>query len=166
MEPAMVDAELLTEAADALEALAKGLPPHRLQALSGAFALDSLSFETTTEQGLLSHDLTGAAQVLYSIARGGCWVLGSTDRTRIETLAVAVRKLIGVTGQQLSMPRRIELTLQVANQVQADEVRAAWQEIVSGQKFTHAETLEQGMEAIMERARAARPRHAAGERLP
>ena len=53
------------------------------------------------------------------------------------------------------MPQSIELTLQVGNQVQADELQTAWQEIVSGQKTTHAEALEHGAEAIMERARPA-----------
>jgi hypothetical protein len=49
----------------------------------------------------------------------------------------------------------IELSLQVDNQVQADELHEAWREIVSGQKLTHAEALEHGLEAIMERARPA-----------
>jgi hypothetical protein len=53
------------------------------------------------------------------------------------------------------MPQKIELTLQVANQVQADELRAAWREIVSGQKVVHAEALEHGVESIMEGARPA-----------
>jgi hypothetical protein len=53
------------------------------------------------------------------------------------------------------MPDKIELTLQVGNPVQAEELRAAWEEIVSGQKLTHAEALEHGVEAIMERARPA-----------
>jgi hypothetical protein len=57
---------------DALEALAAGLPPDRLQALAGAFALDSLSLET--EAGLSSrevHELADAARGLYHIAAGG-----------------------------------------------------------------------------------------------
>jgi hypothetical protein len=53
------------------------------------------------------------------------------------------------------MVQKIEMTLQVGNQVQADELRAAWREIVSGQKLTHVEALEHGLEAIMERARSA-----------
>jgi hypothetical protein len=53
------------------------------------------------------------------------------------------------------MPQKIEVTLQVGNQVQADELRDAWHEIVSGQKLTHAEALEHGVEAIMEGARPA-----------
>lgn len=53
------------------------------------------------------------------------------------------------------MSQKIEMTLQVGNQVQAHELQAAWQEIVSGQKTTHAEALEHGVEAIMERARSA-----------
>jgi len=53
------------------------------------------------------------------------------------------------------MTQKIELTLQVTNPVQADELRAAWHEIVSCQKYTHAETLEHGLEAILERARMA-----------
>lgn len=53
------------------------------------------------------------------------------------------------------MSQRIELTLQVDNPVQAEELRAAWREIVSAQKLPHAEALEHGMEVIMERARPA-----------
>ncbi|HEY6922118.1 MAG TPA: hypothetical protein VI653_01525 [Steroidobacteraceae bacterium] len=51
------------------------------------------------------------------------------------------------------MKTSIELTLQVGNQGQADELRAAWEEIVSGQKLTHAEALQNGLETLMERAR-------------
>src|ERR1700757_5165603 len=55
----------------------------------------------------------------------------------------------------LRMSQKIELTLQVTSPVQADELRAAWREIVSGQKYTHAEALELGLEAILERGRVA-----------
>lgn len=51
----------------------------------------------------------------------------------------------------------ITLTLEVDNQHKADELRAAWQEIVSGQKLVHAEALDHSSEAIMERARIALP---------
>ena len=51
----------------------------------------------------------------------------------------------------------ITLTLEVDNQHKADELRAAWQEIVSGQKLVHAEALDHSNEAIMERARVALP---------
>jgi hypothetical protein len=51
----------------------------------------------------------------------------------------------------------ITLTLEVDNQHKADELRAAWQEIVSGQKLVHAEALHHSNEAIMERARVALP---------
>ena len=51
----------------------------------------------------------------------------------------------------------ITLTLEVDNQHKADELRAAWQEIVSGQKIVHAEALDHSNEAIMERARVALP---------
>jgi len=53
------------------------------------------------------------------------------------------------------MPQNIELTLQVNNSVQAEELQAAWREIVSGQKLIHAEALEHRLEAVMERARPA-----------
>jgi hypothetical protein len=53
------------------------------------------------------------------------------------------------------MPQKLEVTLQVGNQVQADELRAAWHQIVSGKKLPHAEALEHGLEGIMERARSA-----------
>ena len=53
------------------------------------------------------------------------------------------------------MSQKIELTLQVTSPVQADELRAAWHEIISGQKYAHAEALEHGLEAIMDRARTA-----------
>ena len=53
------------------------------------------------------------------------------------------------------MSQKIELTLQVTSPVQADELRAAWREIVSGQKYTYAEALEHGLEAILERGRMA-----------
>ena len=53
------------------------------------------------------------------------------------------------------MSQNIELTLQVMSPVQADELRAAWHEIVSGQKHCHTEALEHGLEAILERGRMA-----------
>lgn len=53
------------------------------------------------------------------------------------------------------MTQMIELTLQVTSPVQADELRVAWHEIVSGQKYAHAEAVEHGLEAILERARSA-----------
>ena len=53
------------------------------------------------------------------------------------------------------MNQKIDLTLQVTSPVQADELCAAWCEIVSGQKYTHAEALEHRLEAILERARMA-----------
>lgn len=49
----------------------------------------------------------------------------------------------------------MELTLQVINPIQADELCADWREIVSGQKYTHADALERGLEAVLERARVA-----------
>jgi hypothetical protein len=48
-----------------------------------------------------------------------------------------------------------EVTLQVDNQVQAEELRAAWQEIVAGRKLARTEVLEHGTDAVMERARTA-----------
>jgi len=51
--------------------------------------------------------------------------------------------------------KKIAVTLEVANDVQARELSEAWQEIVSGQKLARAEALEHGIEAVMERARPA-----------
>ena len=59
------------------------------------------------------------------------------------------------TRDLVTMSQKIELTLQVTSPVQADELRAAWQVIVSGQKYTHAETLEHGLEGILERGQMA-----------
>jgi len=53
------------------------------------------------------------------------------------------------------MADKIEITLQVTNEVDAQELRDAWLEIVTGRKLAHAEAIERGTEAIMERARAA-----------
>lgn len=53
------------------------------------------------------------------------------------------------------MAEKIEVTLQVLNQVQAQELRNAWHEIVSGERLTHAQAIDHGTEAIMERARTA-----------
>ncbi|HEX4025478.1 MAG TPA: hypothetical protein VHX52_12385 [Steroidobacteraceae bacterium] len=47
----------------------------------------------------------------------------------------------------------LSLTLEVANEAQAQELRHAWQEIVTGQKLPRTEALEHGTEAVMERAR-------------
>jgi hypothetical protein len=45
--------------------------------------------------------------------------------------------------------------LQVHNEQQAQELREAWQEIVTGKKLARTEALENGVEAVMERARLA-----------
>jgi hypothetical protein len=91
----MTPPELLPDAVDALEALAAGLLPDRVQALAGAFALDSLSLET--EAGLSSREvseLADAARGLYHIAAGGTLSDRCSRPTRIAELARAVRKLI------------------------------------------------------------------------
>ena len=54
-----------------------------------------------------------------------------------------------------SRPKKIEVTLQVLNQVQAQELRDAWHEIVTERKLAHAGAVDHGTEAIMERARTA-----------
>jgi hypothetical protein len=51
--------------------------------------------------------------------------------------------------------KKIAVTLEVANQAQANELSEAWQEIVSGQKLERTEALEHGVDAVMERARQA-----------
>jgi hypothetical protein len=53
------------------------------------------------------------------------------------------------------MTKKIAVTLEVANHVQAQELNEAWAEIVSGSKLERAEALEHGVEAVMERARPA-----------
>ena len=53
------------------------------------------------------------------------------------------------------MAEKIEITLQVTNEVEAQERRDAWLEIVGGRKLTLAATIDHGTEAIMERARIA-----------
>ena len=51
--------------------------------------------------------------------------------------------------------KKIAVTLQVHNEVEARELHAAWEEIVSGKKLARTEALEHGVEAVMERARTA-----------
>ena len=53
------------------------------------------------------------------------------------------------------MPKKIAVTLEVANDAQARELNEAWQEIVSGQKLPRTEALHESTEAIVERARVA-----------
>lgn len=53
------------------------------------------------------------------------------------------------------MPKKIAVTLEVANHLQAQELNDAWVEIVSGEKLQRAAALDHGVEAIMERARPA-----------
>jgi hypothetical protein len=69
-----------------------------------------------------------------------------------------------MTTQQ-SMPKKIAVTLEVANQVQAAELNAAWQEIVAGQR-TRLNTAAEDVNEIMERARAGshRERRRSGSR--
>jgi hypothetical protein len=80
----MTPADLLPDPVDAIEALAAGLPPDRLQAMAGAFALDSLNLET--EAGLSSrevHELADAARGLYHIAAGGRCQIDAAGQMRI-----------------------------------------------------------------------------------
>src|SRR5271168_524055 len=51
--------------------------------------------------------------------------------------------------------KKIAVTLEVANHVQAQELNEAWQEIVTGQKLERTAALEHGVDAVMERARPA-----------
>ena len=51
--------------------------------------------------------------------------------------------------------KKIEVTLQVTSEVEAQELRDAWLEIVSGRKLVHAQAIDHGTEVIMERARTA-----------
>ena len=53
------------------------------------------------------------------------------------------------------MPDKITVTLQVANEIEARELRDAWEEIVTGKRLVRANELEHGIEGVMERARAA-----------
>lgn len=53
------------------------------------------------------------------------------------------------------MADKIEVTLQVTNEIEAQELRDAWLEIVTGRKLAHAAAIDHGTEAIMERARTA-----------
>lgn len=53
------------------------------------------------------------------------------------------------------MPKKITITLEVMNEAQGRELNAAWAEIVRGEKLERTEALEQGTDAIMERARPA-----------
>ena len=55
--------------------------------------------------------------------------------------------------ESLPRPGKIEVTLQVGNEVQARELEAAWREIVTGETLPRSETLESDLEAIQERAR-------------
>lgn len=51
--------------------------------------------------------------------------------------------------------KKFSVTLQVTNEVEARELREAWEEIVSGKKLVRTEALEHGVEDVMERARGA-----------
>ena len=51
--------------------------------------------------------------------------------------------------------KKIAVTLQVTNEVEARELREAWEEIVTRKKLARTEALEHGIEAVMERARTA-----------
>jgi hypothetical protein len=53
------------------------------------------------------------------------------------------------------MSKKIAVTLEVANDVEAQELKDAWQEIVTGRKLVRTEMLEHSTEAVMERARTA-----------
>jgi hypothetical protein len=55
----------------------------------------------------------------------------------------------------VSSPKKISVTLQVTNEVEARELNEAWQEIVTGKKLSRTEAHEHGMEAVMEGARGA-----------
>jgi len=51
--------------------------------------------------------------------------------------------------------KKISVTLQVTSEVEARELRDAWEEIVTGKKLVRMEAFEHATEAIMERARGA-----------
>jgi hypothetical protein len=55
----------------------------------------------------------------------------------------------------MSTPKKIAVTLEVANEAEAMELNEAWAEIVSGKKLDRTNALEHGVEAVMERARPA-----------
>src|ERR1700722_15743462 len=55
----------------------------------------------------------------------------------------------------MNQPKKIAVTLEVANHVQAQELNGAWAEIVNGQKLERVAALDHGVEAVMERARPA-----------
>lgn len=95
----MTPLDLLPDAVEVLETLAAGLQPDRIQALAGAFALDSLSLKT--EAGLSSRELcelADAARALYHIAAGGRWQIDAAGQACVTELARAVRKFIGLTN--------------------------------------------------------------------
>ena len=62
-----------------------------MQALAGAFALDSLSLEVA---GTGLGDLSGTARGLYRIAAARSWDLDEADRARLADLARAVREIV------------------------------------------------------------------------
>ena len=55
----------------------------------------------------------------------------------------------------MNTPKKIAVTLEVTNSVEAQELKNAWQEIVTGRKLVRTEALEHGTETVMERARTA-----------
>jgi hypothetical protein len=55
----------------------------------------------------------------------------------------------------MNTPKRITVTLEVANDAEARELNDAWEEIVTGKKLVRTEALSHGVESIMERARVA-----------
>jgi hypothetical protein len=55
----------------------------------------------------------------------------------------------------MNTPKKIAVTLEVTTDVEARELKDAWQEIVTGRKLARTEALEHGTDAVMERARTA-----------
>jgi len=60
-----------------------------------------------------------------------------------------------MTHDSRCRPKKISVTPQVTNEVEARGLNEAWQEIVTGKKLARTEALEHDTEAVMERARGA-----------
>lgn len=77
----------LNNAAAALDALADGIDPDRLQVLVGALALTTLLIRVSPDR-----DLLDAAAGLESLATGRTLPLNREGRARAATLAARVRR--------------------------------------------------------------------------
>jgi hypothetical protein len=118
--------------------------------------VDGLLFSFRLSHGSHAKLLVAARQLGYLLeSKVGLPWLHDSRRWLYQTRNGDLIATSQLPLELVTMTQMIELTLQVTSPVQADELRVAWHEIVSGQKYAHAEALDYGLEAIMDRARTA-----------